>query len=416
MFIRPFTVLFPLAYTLLLLLAHPSYGCNPPLLTNFSAPVLEKQPNSPQAANSNRRQGLKKKDPQVLFIIPHLIMGGLERSFIDMLYFLRKNPHSYHICILNRGGLLETLLPYKAKIISLDRAKKNSYNAVVSYAQWIDPSLWVHRIKAKKYVQWLHADLNTIGETYPLHTKKGRKGIDVFVGVSKAASNSLIEMCPKLEKKTITIHNCVDEDEIVYRSTENQSEIVPNDRKLNVVTVCRISPEKGIERLIRVHSKLNKKGIDFRWYFVGSGFGQAELEKLAETEGLRGKVFFLGHKTNPYPYIKAADIFVLGSYSESWGLVITEAMVLQRPILSTHVAGAAEQISSGKNGLIVPNNEEGLYNGLAKLLQSEETRRQYSQALANFHYDNKGIIHQIKDLLFTETGIKKVKKKRANPF
>lgn len=360
----------------------------------------------------HRQKSSKKNTKKALFIVPHLVIGGLDRAFIDMLHFLPRRASEYDVCILHRGGEFECLLPRRTHIVSLKRAQRSTYGTVVSYAHWIDPALWVGRIHAKRYVQWLHADLSTIGGTVPLHKKKGRKGIDYFVGVSKAASNSLIQVSRKLRHRTITIHNCVDADEILSKSLETQNEIIPDNKKVNVVTVCRLSPEKGIARLIRVHGRLNKKGIDFRWYFVGSGGQQAEFEKLAKAEGLEGKVFFLGYKMNPYPYMKAADINVLGSYSESWGLVITEAMILHRPVLSTLVGGSVEQIKSGINGLIVPNSDDGLYNGLKELIQSKETRERYIEALANFHYDNDVIVEQIQNLLYPNSQSKKSKKKR----
>jgi glycosyltransferase involved in cell wall biosynthesis len=368
--------------------------------------------------SSNRRHSsssqAKKNEKKTLFILPHLVIGGLDRAFIDMLHFLPRSTSEYDICILHRGGAFECLLPEKARLVSLKRAQRSSYGTVVSYAHWIDPSLWVGRIRAKRYVQWLHADLSTIGGTVPLHKGSGRKGIDYFVGVSEAASKSLVEVCRKLRKRTITIHNCVDEDEIIHKSQDFQNEIVSDGKTVNVVTVCRLSPEKGIARMIKVHGKLNKKGVDFRWYFIGSGPQQKEYEKLVESEGLEGKVFFLGYKMNPYPYMKAADINVLGSYSESWGLVITEAMILHRPVLSTEVGGSVEQIASGRNGLIVPNDEDGLYDGLKLLVQNEEIRQHYVDALANFRYDNDTIISQLEALLYPDSKNKRVSRKKRH--
>lgn len=382
----------------------PTFSPSPENLVQKSSEnnvLVEKRHKHSRSHSSKKKT--RKEANKVLFIVPHLVIGGLDRAFTDMLRFLPRKTTEYDVCILHRGGAFEALLPAKTKIISLKKAQRSTYGTVVSYAHWIDPALWVGRVRAKRYVQWLHADLSTIGGTIPLHKKKGRKGIDYFVGVSKAASKSLLEISKSFRKRTLTIHNCIDEDEIVYKSQTAQNEIVSDGKMVNVVTVARFTAEKGIPRLIKVHGKLNKKGINFRWYFLGSGPDQKECERLVHEEGLEGKVFFLGYKMNPYPYMKAADLNVLGSYSESWGLVITEAMILHRPVLSTEVGGSREQILSGKNGLIVPNSEDGLVEGLKDLILNEETRNSFARNLANFHYDNKTIINQLEELLYPDS-------------
>ncbi len=327
-------------------------------------------------------------------------LGGTEKAFIDMVHFLPPPLSRYDVCVLQPGGALESSLPYGPHYISFKHAKKRRYAAVVSYAQWIPPSIWTRTIKTKRRIQWCHVDLATIGMRFPLQTPQGRKGIDVFVGVSKSATKSIKTLDKKIRNKAITIHNCVNEQAILEKAQEPQDQITPEKGKLNLITVGRLAPEKGIARAIQVHKKLHKEGFRFHWYFVGDGVLRGELQKMADDAGLGNYVHFLGVKTNPYPYVQAADIFVLCSHSESWGLVISEAMILHKPIVSTRLGGVCEQIRSGENGLIVQNSEEGLYKGIKALLQDEDIRREFSEALKDFHYDNASITKQLHRLFF----------------
>jgi glycosyltransferase involved in cell wall biosynthesis len=337
---------------------------------------------------------------KVLFIVPHLVVGGLDKAFVDMVRFLPHKKFNYEVCILSRGGAFECFLPEKTKMVSLKEAKKSSYSAVVSYAQWIRPKLWVHSIKAQRYIQWLHADLKTLGQELPLLTSEGQKGIDLFVGVSETASNSLLNVNRSLKNRIVTIRNCIDEEGIIANSYESQNEISSDGGRLNVVTVGRLADEKRVDRLIKVHGRLNRDGIKFHWYFVGDGVLRESLQRLAQDEGVGGRVHFLGNKLNPYSYMRAADVFVLGSDTESWGLVLTEAMILRKPILTTDVGGALEQITSDYNGLIVERSTDGIYKGLKRLLLSKETRERYSKALKKYHYSNEDSIKKIARFVF----------------
>jgi glycosyltransferase involved in cell wall biosynthesis len=176
----------------------------------------------------------------------------------------------------------------------------------------------------------------------------------------------------------------------------------PKDGLLTVVSVGRLSPEKAFDRAIKVHSRLDKKGISFRWYIVGEGDERPKLEKEIEECKLQRKFILLGAKMNPYPYIAQADIFVLPSLFEGCSIVVNEAKILKRPILVTDVGAAREQIVSERTGLIVDNKEKAIFEGLKRLLQNEALRKKFSRALSGFEYENESIYKQIEQVFFPE--------------
>ena len=96
---------------------------------------------------------------------------------------------------------------------------------------------------------------------------------------------------------------------------------------------------------------------------------QKQIDSLGETVNF----MLLGEKNNPYPYIKNADIFCLLSYFEGYGMVVEEAKILNKKIIITDTA-ARESFGDYKNGLVVPNTEDGIYNGLAEMIKSRDVQ------------------------------------------
>ena len=185
---------------------------------------------------------------------------------------------------------------------------------------------------------------------------------------------------------------------IKKKAQKPQNKIIAHTEMVNLVTVSRLEEGKGIDRAIRVHKRLNDEGITFYWYIVGNGTILEKLQQRVRVSGLEDKFIFLGLQINPYPYIKAADIFVLPSYSEGAPVVLAEALSLRRPIVSTNVGNASEQIHSGINGLVVDNSDEALYQGLKSLILNKQLRTKFSKELKKFSYDNKSIVKKLMGL------------------
>lgn len=342
---------------------------------------------------------------KILFIVPWLTVGGMDRAFIDMIDGLPLSTKQYDVCILHRGMQFEKLLRKGSHIITLKEARAQRYHTVVSFAQWINPKLWVPTISAENRVQWVHTDLIASGFTKHFPDAKLRKKVNSFICVSDKATESFRKLYPTEERKATTVLNVVNSEDIRQKATMRQDEITPSSTMLNVVTVCRISPEKALDRAIRVHNRLEKEGIHFRWYIVGGDVGNtlAGLKKAVDEFGLQKRFIFLGTRLNPYPYIKAADIFVLASYYEGWGLVITEAKILGRPILAADTAGAREQIRQGVTGLIVDSNEEAIYRGLKKMLLNKKFRDSLAANLKDYKHDNSSVFLKLQQLLHIKT-------------
>jgi glycosyltransferase involved in cell wall biosynthesis len=152
----------------------------------------------------------------------------------------------------------------------------------------------------------------------------------------------------------------------------------------NVIYVGRLSVEKNIETLIKAFAELGglQQFADWGVLVVGDGPARQDLEKLSE-QLMPGRVQFLGSVPwDEVPkFFACADLFVLPSLSEPWGLVVNEAMVCGLPVVVSKNCGAAcDLIDEGRNGFSFdPTSVEELTGALRKLMQSEDLRREFGR-------------------------------------
>ena len=146
----------------------------------------------------------------------------------------------------------------------------------------------------------------------------------------------------------------------------------------------RICEQKGYDLAVPAVARLKNEDYHIKWYILGKGSGEEEraLTDLIHLHHAEEVVSVLGVKKNPYPYIKAADIYMQPSRHEGKPISVEEAKILCKPILVTNYTSAHEQLENGKFGEIADISEEGIYRGLKKLLEDESLRLQYSRSLS----------------------------------
>lgn len=238
------------------------------------------------------------------------------------------------------------------------------------------------RVKAHKKVAWIHNDFHV--SRYPIQRlKKYVAQYDEFVAVSKKVEYEFRECCPWYQGGISTAYNYLDAKEITALSTAGIDDpVFLHEKNVRILTVGRFSEQKGIDLAIAVCAMLKKKNLAFHWFLIGYGELESDYRKMIEAYDVTDCLTILGRKANPYPYIKNCDISVQPSRHEAYPLVIMEAKILRKPIVCTDFDGADEQISNGRNGIIVPlNDAHALTEALTKLICSTEAREALSQEL-----------------------------------
>ena len=136
-----------------------------------------------------------------------------------------------------------------------------------------------------------------------------------------------------------------------------------------------------------------------RWYIIGFGSDEALIRQKIADAGMQDHVILLGKKENPYPYIKACDIYVQPSRYEGKSVTVREAQVLCRPVVVTDYPTAKSQISDGIDGVIVPMDNEACASGLINVIKDKELQNTVSNYLATHDYGNESEVEKIYDLL-----------------
>ena len=150
------------------------------------------------------------------------------------------------------------------------------------------------------------------------------------------------------------------------------------------VSVGTVFPQKGFDRLLKVHKKLLEEGYPHRIKIIGDGYDFENIKNLKTELGVDKTAEMIGFTDNPYPYFKAADFYILSSRYEGFPTVLFEAIILRKNIIATEVSGVNEMLENGKLGLIVENSEEGIYQGMKKALTNPESFSQYQENLKDY--------------------------------
>ena len=249
----------------------------------------------------------------------------------------------------------------------------------------------LYRIHAKKKVVWIHGEMSFSPDRIK-GLKKYYNQIDHFFFVSSHTRDSFHRIIPFDLQKSTVYFNPINKDEIIRKSNE-QIPVKFSYDHINLLTVGRLSKEKGQDMVPAVTRKLLDRDWRVRWYLIGDGNLRTEIERLIIENGVEGNVILLGTKTNPYPYMRDCDIYVQPSYTEGYSTTICEAGILGKAIVGTKPSGGiADQISDGEDGLIVDATVEGLAKGITQLLDNETLRLQFEERIRQRDYEGKGEI------------------------
>ena len=153
-----------------------------------------------------------------------------------------------------------------------------------------------------------------------------------------------------------------------------------------ILTVGRISKEKGCEEALETLSLLLKKGCRVKWYFVGEGDDYQHCRAVVLQRHLQDSVCFLGVKTNPYGYMRDCDIYVQPSRHEGYCLSLAEALCFENPIVATGFSGARAQLSKRRNGIISGMTPSDICDSIVKAMSFDkvEGNRLYVNDIEKF--------------------------------
>ena len=204
---------------------------------------------------------------------------------------------------------------------------------------------------------------------------------DLLLPVSKRLWQQMAERCPALRQQPWSVLRPPLDLELNHLDSGVP---IPDwgerDRPI-VVTVSRLTADKQARQCLQVHHRLRKAGVQFRWYWVGSGPQEASLRSEIELLGMADDFHLVGNQTDVCLWMKHCDVFALLSSSEGCPTVVMEALTIGCPVIVTNVNGADELIDNGCTGLIVLNDADSIADGLSRIVRDARLREQFRRNL-----------------------------------
>ncbi len=304
------------------------------------------------------------------------------------------------------------------------------YDLAISFLQ--PHNYVIEKVKAKKKICWIHTDYTRIDinveQELPVWD-----AYDHVVSISDDVTKTFLQTFPSLESKIIKIENILSPGFVRKRSEEFQVEFNANvnanpnefsalnvrlsskesknvndnnnSSVINLLSVGRFCEAKNYDNVPDICQRINSKfkfqnsKLKVKWFLIGFG-GDEELirRKIAEA-GMQDHVIILGKKSNPYPYIKACDIYVQPSRYEGKSVTVREAQMLCKPVVVTNYPTAKSQIQDGKDGRIVPIDNEGCAQGLAEFIMNTEMQKQITEYLMTHDYGNEAEVEKLYEII-----------------
>ncbi len=394
------------------------------------------------------------KKIKLLFTIESLAFAGAEKSLLSLLNNIDCSKYQIDLQLFSRGGILEQQLPEyvnllpefdyvhlcKKSILShlfsikswfsirtlfsriiysllirilpiapskpiqeavlfwksyqwLIPASTQHYDVAIAYAQGIPTFYTTDKISADKKIAWVNS-MYMPKQSYKKYISRKYNIVDKIVAVSPANAACFKKEFPNLDKVVELMPDITDAN--LVRKLSQQ--FIPSEysestkHKIRILTVGRLGPMKGHDIAIDAANFMKKQGISFHWYMIGIGALEKKLKDKVKELELSSDVTFLGLRTNPYPYFKECDIYVQPSRFEGFPITLTEAMILDKPIVATKFDSVHTHMKDGINCLLADIDGTSVAECIIKLTKNDSLKNCLIQNLKDAP---KGNTHEI---------------------
>ena len=256
------------------------------------------------------------------------------------------------------------------------------------------------KVKAKKKIAWIHTDYTRVWVDAEDELKVWQK-YDYVASISGDVTNTFLQVFPSLAPKIVEIENILSPTFVRKRAElEDTDKEFRHEGTITLLSVGRFSDAKNYDNVPDICKHLiNETKLNIKWYIIGYGGDEALIRQKIKEAGMEEHVILLGKRSNPYPYIKACDIYVQPSRYEGKSVTVREAQMLCKPLVVTNYPTAPSQIRSGIDGVIVPMDNEGCANGLAEVICDKPLQERIIAHLKTHDYGNESEVEKIYTLI-----------------
>ncbi len=309
-----------------------------------------------------------------------------------------KKAAKKRLAALSVSGENDVALEYSHKytLKYMPQIGEAEYDLAISF---LTPHYFVtEKVRAKKKLAWIHTDYATVAVDTASQTGMWAP-YDHIVSISETVTESFRKAFPSLSGKLVLIENIMPTaylDELIGAFPVGSE--MPDDGTVKLLSIGRFSNAKNFDNVPDICRRLLAKGLNVKWYLIGYGGDETLIrEKIAEA-GMEERVVILGKKENPYPYIKACDLYVQPSRYEGKCVAVREAQMLHKPVVITNYATSSSQLADGHDGVIVPTDNEGCAEGLASVLRDTALRERLIENTKKHDYSSADEINKLYQL------------------
>ena len=381
--------------------------------------------------------------------------GGGERSLLTLLQLMDYDKYDVDLLLFNPSGLFMDMIPPQVNIISFGKGYdrfvqpigtsikayfmkgniKGAYNRIM-YSKTVngkggsslyrDQLAWKYMrcvfennlpeydaaigylegkpnffvadcVKAKVKIVYVHNDYNKLKMDKELDKVFFEK-TDCIVSVSEKCCDVLKEIFPEYADKVRMIENITSPTVLKLMAEECALEY-ENVTGNILLTVGRLSQQKGYDIAVDAAEILAKNGVDFKWFAIGRGELQAQIEQKIKEKKLEDKFILLGERANPYPYIAGCDIYVQPSYFEGKSIAIDEAKCFAKPIVATKFTTVLDQLADGETALLAEIDAASVAEKIMQLISDKELCEALSENLKKEKLGNEEEIQKFYNML-----------------
>lgn len=376
---------------------------------------------------------------KILFVINSMVCGGAEKSLISLLPLIDYDKYDVDLQMFTPKGTFLELVPNdvnilpelsfykflhsgsKKQVLSFNirylmarvslflELRKNAksdkklhdsevfwkachnaidndnthYDYAIGWGQGNPTHYVAEKVNADKKFAWINVNYELSGHQKDFDLPY-YKEFDKIISVSNDLLDLSKQVFPDLAdimEMILDIQNA----DLMIKMSKIQDESLPekSNGKLRFVTSGRLNPQKGYDLAVEAANILRNEGVNFEWLFLGDGPDQSNIEKLIAKYNLNDYITLVGVKSNPYPYVASADIYVQTSKYEGYCLTLAEARTLNKPIVTTNFDVVYAQMIDEKNGLIVDMNGQAIADGIMRLLNDAELKNNLVKYLEN---------------------------------
>ena len=256
------------------------------------------------------------------------------------------------------------------------------------------------KVLAKKKACWIHTDYTRIDITIEKELPVWAS-YDYVVSISPEVSKSFTKVFPSLGNKIVEIENILSPVFVRKRADEFDvfKEMPKEHGIINVLSVGRFTDAKNYDNLPDICRRIHEHGVSVRWYLIGYGGDEDLIRRKISEARMENDVIILGKRSNPYPYMKACDIYAQPSRYEGKSVTVREAQMLCKPVVIANYPTAKSQIQDSVDGVIVSMDNEGCAKGIAVFIKDKDLQNKIITYLHTHDYGNVAEIQKLEKLI-----------------